>query len=226
MKKILLVVILLFFIIPVTYGSADTELKQVPVVEEIDLLVDGSITPITKSLTKTYNFISRVIIELDYDNANFVGSEFGAGAALTNGTSILINGDLVFPNNITTNDQFFTLAFDVVQFTDEATPKETHIYTRLALSTLLPPFGLVYAGASSLSFIVQDDLTDAGLAISKFQVVIAGSKFETVVLAESFTDDLFIIEFLNNLALYLVQYWFVIVAVSAIGIVVIKVLFF
>ena len=226
MKKLLLVLLLSFFIIPVTNVSSVTELRQIPVVEEIDLLVDGSITPITKGLSKTYSYISRIIIELDYDNDKFVGSEFAAGSALTNGTSILINGDPVFPNNITKNDQFFTLAFDVVQFTDEATPKETHIYTRLALSNVLPPFGLFYTNSSSLSFIVQDDLTAIGLAISEFEVTVAGFLYETVVLAESFTDDFFLIAFLNNLALYLAQYWIVILGTSAVIIILIKILFF
>lgn len=225
MKKILLVMLLVFFIIPVTYGSATTELKQIPVVETLDLKVDGT-TPVRFNLSKDFDFVVVIVIHLDYDDPNYVPSEFAEGPALTNGIFICVENTALLDFNITDNEGMTNLGYETTIFQDDKVPKATHVFTRFTFQRILPPFGLAYTSNDSFFITIQDDMTAANLDIDEFEVHVAGFRYETVVLAESSTSDFFLIDFLNNLALYLVQYWFVIVAVSAVIIVVIKILFF
>lgn len=232
MKKMFKLLIFYLAIIFLTIGtiplisiSADNSIPKLPLDDTVDLLINGSI-PIRINLTKDFDFVTRIIIELDYDDPNYLGSNFAAAGPLTNGFCFCLEGESYFDFNITANDDFTHMSYDTTVFKDDKNPKVTHVYSRLSFWKIAPPYGLAITSNDSLFFIVQDDMTAAALAIIDFEINVQGFKFVTDIPAESFTDDLFIIEFLNNLALYLVQYWFIIVAVSAIVIVVIKVLFF
>ena len=225
MKKILLVLILFSIITPITYVSGETELKQIPVIETLDLLVNGT-TPVRFNLSKDFDFVVVVIFHLDYDDPNYIPSEFAEGPALANGIFICVENIGLLDFNITDNEGLTNLGFETTIFQDDKVPKATHVFTRFTFQRVLPPFGLSYTSNDSFFITIQDDLTAANLDIDELEVHVAGFRFEEVILAESFTDDMFLIQFLNNLALYLVQYWYVIVAVSAVGIVIIKVLWF
>ena len=225
MKKLLLVLILFLFIIPITSGSSTTEPQQVPVIETIDLFVDGS-TPIRFNLSKDFDFVVTIVFHLDYDDPNFIPSEFAEGPALTNGVFFGIENGPLVDFNITTNEGLTNIGVDTTIFQDDKVPKATHIFTRFNFQRILPPFGLAYTSNDSFYIIIQDNLTAAALDIERFVVHVAGFRFDEIILAESFTDEFFYIDFLNNLALYLAQYWIVILGVSAIIIILIKILFF
>ena len=211
--------------IPLMSISADNSISKLPLNETVDLLINGSI-PVRVNLTKDFDFVTRLIIELDYDDPNYLGINFAAAGPLTNGVCFCVEGESLFDFNITVNDDFTHMSYDTTVFKDDKNPKVTHVYSRFSFWKIAPPYGLAITSNDSLFFIVQDDMTAGGLAILDFEINVQGFKFVTDIPAESFTDDLFLVEFLNNLALYLVQYWYIVVAVSAIGIVVIKVLFF
>ena len=225
MKKILLVLIVFVIFAPLTYVSGETELKQIPVVETLDLLVNGT-TPVRFNLSKDFDFVVVIIFHLDYDDPNYIPSKFANGPVLANGIFICVENVGLLDFNITDNEGMTNLGYETTIFQDDKVPKATHVFTRFTFQRILPPFGLVYSSNDSFFITIQDDLTAANLDIDEFEAHIAGFRYETVVLAEGLTDDLFLISFLNNLALYLVQYWYVVVAVSAVGIVFIKVLFF
>lgn len=225
MKKILLALIFFSFLIPVIDVSGDTELKQIPVVETLDLLVNGS-TPIRFNLSKDFDFVVVVIFHLDYDDPNYIPSEFAEAGPLPNGIFICVENTALLDFNITDNEGLTNLGFETTIFQDDKVPKATHVFTRFSFQRILPPFGLSYTSNDSFFITIQDDLTVAALDILEFEVHIAGFRFETIVLAESFTDDFFLINFLNNLALLLTQYWIVVLAVSGTIIVLIKIFFF
>ncbi len=225
MKKVLLVLIFFSFLIPIIGVSGETELKQFPVIETIDLLVNGTI-PIRFNLSKDFDFVVVVIFHLDYDDPNYIPSEFAEGPALTNGIFICVENTGLLDFNITDNEGLTNLGFETTIFQDDKVPKATHVFTRFTFQRILPPFGLSYTSNDSFFITIQDDLTAAALDIDGIEVHIAGFKFETIILAESFNADFFLIDFLNNMALAFTQYWFVILAVCGVIIAVIKIFFF
>ncbi len=116
----------------VTIVDAETLPKQIPVIESLDLLVDGSVSPVTITLTQDFDVIMRFIFELEYDDPSFIGEEFAEAGPLTNGTCICVNGDSLFDFNITQNDDFMRMSYDTTVFHDDKEPKVTHVFTRLS----------------------------------------------------------------------------------------------
>ena len=225
MKKVLLVLVLFLFLIPITDVSSTTEPQQIPVVETIDLFIDGS-TPVRINLTKDFDYVMRLIFELEYDDPSFIGTEFAENGPLVNGICICVYNSPLLDFNITINDHFARVAYDTTVFHDDKDPKNTHIFSRFSFFKFSPPFGLSYTNNDSLFFIVQDDMTNATYDITHFEIQVEGFRLEEILLAESFDDGLYYIDFLNNLALFLAQNWVVVLGVSAIIIILIKILFF
>lgn len=144
-----------------------------PVVEKIDLLVDGSITPITKNLTTTFDYITHITIELDYDDPVWIGTEFGESTALVNGTQILYKGTSLLGENIKKNDHFIGYFEDTDIFQDDKSPAWTHTYAKINCKSF---FGqnLQISALTDLQFIVNDNITAVAIDIQEFEVYISG----------------------------------------------------
>jgi len=145
--------------------------------ETIDLKVDGSIIPQIKILTQNFTYIRRIVIGMLYSDPNFIQSEFAAGTALTNGTSIIVHESPYFDFNISSNFDLLALSEEGMIFYDDDSPNSTFLVT----GVLFGPSNLYISSNESLYFIIQDDLTDAGLAITAFQVIVEGVEEITVV---------------------------------------------
>lgn len=179
-NKLIIIFFLIIFFLLVVSAAADineTDRKQLPLTESIDLLINGS-TPIILNITKDFDFIGRIIFELDYDDPNYIGSEFAKDSALVNGISICVNNKSFFDFNITKNDHFPRIAYDTVIFQDDKQPAETHIYSRFSFHKFSPPYGLSYTSNSSFFIIIQDDMTDVSLAIVDFILEIQGFQWD------------------------------------------------
>ena len=213
-NKIKIIFFLIILFLPVVSIAAiadinDTDRKQFPLSETIDLLLDGS-TPIRINLTKDFDFISRILFELGYDDPTFIGSEFAKGSALSNGICICVNNEPFFDFNITKNDHFPRIAYDTTIFQDDKQPAETHIYSRFSFSKFSSPYGLAYTSNSSFFVIIQDDMTAVSLAIVEFNLEIQGfrwdeTKIEQQELTNPFdTMNIWFVWFLSMWPLWLV----------------------
>ena len=188
-KKVLLVIIILLML-AASLRPADSVKAAIiytPVSEVIDLKVDGSDASVTKSLTKTYDYITHITLRFSYNDTLFIGDEFGEGTALENGTCFLYQGADYFANPVKRNEQFYKFFEETTRFVDDKDPKHIHIIGHLEFEHI---FGhpLRITALTDLQFKVQDDLTSSTYDIDAFKMVIqgnvisslSGSKFITV----------------------------------------------
>ena len=180
MRHLMIIFIILILCPSVIITSAETERKKLPSAETIDLHIDGSITPVRKNLVKKYDFVTKMHFELDYEQTNWIPSDFAAGDSLENGTATISgDGPLFGSGNFTNNDKIYLVADTVEFIQDDKSPKITHIYGQINLFEMIPPFGLSITSNDSLYFIVQDNLTAAVYAVVEFQVLIEGFRWDT-----------------------------------------------
>jgi len=204
MNKILVLVGLLIFglLFPITKSVAFDELEMavtIPLVETLDLRLDGSITSILVPLTRDFDYVLRIIFHLEFNDPNYVGSLWGEGAALANGTSIVVENVLLIDFNITQNKHLSHLAFDSIVIHDDADPKYTRIYTKMSFGEFCPN-GIRIATNESLYFIVQDDMTAAAHDVTEFTVIIEGFQIERQVAPKQYPVNPF--EYFNNWAIW------------------------
>lgn len=152
--------------------------KQAPQAEIIDLILDGSINPVRKNLTKDYDFITKLHFELDYVQTDWIPSDFAASDALENGTATISENGPLFDGNFTQNDKVYLAADIAIVVQDDKTPKVTHVYGLINLFEIMPIYGLAFTTTDSLYFIVQDNLTAPVYAIVEFQVLVIGFKWD------------------------------------------------
>lgn len=179
--------------------------KQAPQAEIIDLILDGSINPVRKNLTKDYDFITKLHFELDYEQTDWIPSDFAASDALENGTATISENGALFDGNFTQNDKVYFAADIAIVVQDDKTPKVTHIYGLINLFEIMPIYGLAYTTIDSLYFIVQDNLTAPAYAIVEFQVLVIGFKWDDTKEASSSPPNPF--ETLNTWALWFMANW-------------------
>ena len=189
-KKKVLLVIVIVLMLAATLRPADSvnaAIIYTPVSEVIDLKVDGSDVSVTKSLTKTYDYITHMTLRFSYNDTLFIGDEFGEGTELENGTCFLYQGADYFANPVSRNEQFYKFFEEITQFVDDKDPKHTHLIGHLDFEHV---FGhpLRITALTDLQFKVQDDLTSSTYDLDAFKIVIqgnvisslSGSKFITV----------------------------------------------
>lgn len=180
MRRLAIIIIILIVCPSVIITSAETERKKLPSAETIDLHIDGSMTPVRKNLVNNYDFVTKIHFELDFEETQWIPSNFAAGAPLANGTATISrDGPLFGSGNFTQNDKIYLVADSVVFIQDDKTPKVTHLYGRINLFEMIPIYGLAISSLDDLYFIVQDNLTAATYAVVEFQVLIEGFAWDT-----------------------------------------------
>lgn len=168
MKRQLLVIPLLILFIPVLPANAVLQ----PVIEELDLFVDGSINPVHINQTGDYTFITRILFSLHWRSNAINHDDFGLiVAGLVNGTSISYDKQLL-TGPMTNIHDFAHVAFDSAIVTDDKNPKDNHLTSRLSFFKFIPE-GLRMGNNRNLTFTVEDDMTAAG---DLFVVIIEGYK--------------------------------------------------
>lgn len=168
MKRQLLVIPLLILLIPVLPANAVLQ----PVIEELDLFVDGSINPVHINQTGDYTFITRILFSLHWRSNVINHDDFGlVVAGLVNGTSISYDGQLL-TGPMTNIHDFAHVAFDSEIVTDDKNPKDNHLTSRLSFFKFVPE-GLRMGDNRNLTFTIEDDMTAAG---DLFVVIIEGYK--------------------------------------------------
>ncbi len=179
--RVKIIIFFIIFLLPVASAAANinqADRKRIPVTEKIDLLTDGSINPVRKNITIGFDFITELHFELDYEQINWIPSDFGSGDPLENGTVIFVNDEPFFETNITTNDFFFFICDEVGFIQDDKEPKVTHIYGVINFFQMAFPNGLAYVDNSNLYFVIQDDLTHVDYSLVVFEVLIKGFQWD------------------------------------------------
>lgn len=173
-----------------TIGAGD----EVPLHKDIhisglNLRVDGSITPQLINVTgfPAGSWITRMIFNIHFADNDLDFDGWGAGAALANGTALLIEGVSFLGENLSTNHGFGHLSGDLTIFTDDKNPKNNHFVSRLAIFEIVPPWGIQWTNNESVQFLVQDDITAGGAAVSLLQAIVEGFSIPTV--AKYVSDD-------------------------------------
>ena len=174
MKKQLLLVILSFTLFMVNSKTLDVSGRtEIPVVEEIDLLVDGSITPQVFTPNETATYWMRCVWTLHFIDASVDFSDWGAGGgALANGTSMFYDDTNLLPGNITNNHDFVHSAYNLDWFQDDKSPNENHFVSRYSFFRYVPS-GL-FMPDHTFRIIVADNITAADHAIDHFKVYLKG----------------------------------------------------
>ena len=178
--KLSLILVILSFLVFNSTNITTGAIVKTPVIEKIDLMVDGSITPITKNLTETFHFITHMTLEMEYNDPNWIGTEFGKGTALTNGTCFLYKGSPFFYKNITENKQLYSFFSSVDRFTDDQDPKNVHVTAYLKFDRTFF-IQLPISSLTDLQIMIQDDLTSATYDLVEFELFIQGYTLETVI---------------------------------------------
>lgn len=168
-KKIslILVIVSLFSFIAVPSTS-----QHQPLIEELDLLLDGSIDPVHVNQTEDFSYITRIIFNLHWRTNAINWDDFGLiEGGLANGTSISYDR-VVLNDPITILHEFAHFSYDIDVKTDGKNPVDNHLSSRLSFFKFVPA-GLLIAGARNITFTVADDLTGAG---DLFNVILEGYK--------------------------------------------------
>lgn len=223
-KSVLLFAILFltFFALPVQAQDSLEELKH-PVAEVVDIFVNGTV-PVLINLTSDFEWISRVVWNLDFVSNQIIFTNFAAGSPLTNGIQVLHDGESILGNGeITKNHEFGHASFDVKVLSDEAGTKNRILLARWNIDAIAPPFGIRYISNESFQILISDDLTAPGLGITEFTLSVGGFSVEIVREGSSIQTDFFLIDVINWWGLFLYQNIFVLLAATASLIVLIKI---
>lgn len=177
------------------YYCLDT---QIPVIEEIDLLVDGSIIPQVFTPNETALYWMRSVWSLHFIDASVDFTVWGAdGGNLENGTSMFYDDINLLPGNITNTHDFVHTAYNLDWFQDDKTPKDNHFVSRYSFFRHTPN-GL-YMPDHTFRIIVADNITAEIHAIDHFKVYLQGYTILNIPGgAEDETPDINIQGFLDD----------------------------
>lgn len=160
MKKV--VILLFLFFIPTSSVMAQDIFEEnqyrKPITETLDLHVDGSISPYLVNLTKTYDYISRVIWELDFTDNTLDFGEFAGSTALTNGTVLLYDG-IGLNDPIKSIEDFAHHSYDLRVDTDDLSPEGRYVSCRFSFWKVVPPYGLKMKDGHTFQVEINDNIS-------------------------------------------------------------------
>lgn len=178
MKKMGNKILLLFLIglgsisIIAVQGNGEIPIRFL-VAEQVNLRVDGSITPVLINLTKDFDHVMRFVWNLIWVEQNINFDDFGTKAGpLTNGTEFLYNGTNV-NGNITAIKDFGSASYDVRIDSDEVAQTKNHLYSRLSFTKITNINDGLDVHNFDLQFRVNDNITDV---CEEFFVFVEGYK--------------------------------------------------
>lgn len=137
--------------------AVGTSIIHYPVVETVDLLVDGSQTAQTINLTEDFDYVNRICFVLIWGENSSDYNQFG------NHTDELENGTLIYYDNsqffdaITCITSFTSFSYNLQILTDDKNPIENHLIAQISFDKFID--GGLDVRVYDLQFIVQDNNT-------------------------------------------------------------------
>lgn len=166
---------------------------RLPLVEVLHLKVDGNAThPSVISTTVDFDWISRVVWSLSWEENSINFDHFAGGDALDCGIHVLVNGENITAECIKTIADFARDAYDITILSDDKNPIENHLVSRWSFFKLTGNDGIdVRNPKVNLNVHVHDNLTDVAYAIDHFDLSVQGYKTIDVgvVYSETWVDD-------------------------------------
>jgi len=172
-------IIIFSFLIPQQINALEG--SSVPIVEVLDLKIDGSASGgVFVNTTKEFLVISRVIWNLEFKDQSVDFTGFGSGNALTNGINVYYNDVSLLDNaNISKNDDFGHGSYDIsIHSDDQGANKDNILLSRWSFSKFVESStiaGLIRTSEKRLAFHIQDDLLSSS-AFIELTVTIEGYK--------------------------------------------------
>jgi len=154
-KFLLVSVVLLGSILLLSPVSASNEIIYFPIVEPLDLYVDGSVSPQTLTASSEFDYITGLLFVLIWEENSVDYDHFGNyTSSLANGTLIKYNGSQIF-ESIVSIGSFTTLSYDMQILEDDKDPIENYLFAPMAFTDFMED-GLDVR-SHTLQFIVQDN---------------------------------------------------------------------
>lgn len=165
LSLLLIMIVSLIGVTPITtiyaVDESDSNSVRFMVVENVDLYVDGSITPKLINLTEDFDHVMRFVWNLIWTDNDIDYDLFGTlGGPLTNGTEILYNGtEQLKP--VTSIGDFGVVSYDVRIDSDDKNPHTNHLYSRLSFWKFVDQEDGIAVHIHNIQFRVNDDITAA-----------------------------------------------------------------
>ena len=149
----------------------------IPVIERLDLTVNGSGTPIFVEATQDkFTFIVRIIWKLQFTTNSMEWTKFDDSTALANGIQVIYHSEDLLPIPVKNNADFHDYGYDVSLQADGATTKGNVLSSRWTFSKWVPN-GLGMWNAENFGILVSDDLRIVTrTAMTEFVAVVEGWK--------------------------------------------------
>jgi len=173
MKKIgmLIGIFLLFTALPAVSASASTSILT-PVIESIDLMVDGSASVQHVNQTPdSFSYIMRMVWRLHWANNELDWDDFGNLAeGLVNGVTVSFDGEELIEPVKSVHD-LAASAYELSLRTDDKNPKDNCLTARVSFYRFVPG-GLDVRRNQNLTFTVSEDINDT--FVDGFAVALEG----------------------------------------------------
>ncbi len=176
-RKGFLIISFSFFLIFFSLGPGlsdsspqDYYFTNIPVIEEISLAVDGSITDQKVSTTQDWDIINRLVGHMEFHVNNLDLDDFAnLSTSLTNGIQLFatidgINHSLINGDTIKTTDDWSHASYDYRLLIDEIANPKAHVVLWRFSFDKFTPIGLNNNSGqiTEIFAVVQDDLTGIG----------------------------------------------------------------
>ena len=166
-----------FFVVVMTSdcGIGSQNNNDLPIIENNNLRVDGSITPVSIIPNRTnFNYITRFTFIMEFQTNARDWDKFGDDIALTNGIAVNYANVSLFPNNIVCNYCFTVYTYDYSLLSDDKNPK-SHVFNARISFDKFTEHGIKINSSHYLEFVINDNIT-ALTSISLFLVNVQGCK--------------------------------------------------
>ena len=175
---LLLIVLGIFSSVGLVHGS-DYQIYK-PVVEDLDLIQDGSSTYIV-NLTKQFDYVNDIAFILHFTTATEDIEKFAAGNAMTNGLDIWYGSSSILNNTITQNDDLHHNADIWTKVTDAQNPSAIQYRATIVFEP-----ALIITPQYTLQFVIQDNIT-ALSTVMEFFVHVQG--YQTIIIHDTAMVD-------------------------------------
>lgn len=143
-----------------------------PVIE----VVDYRVTAQTIDVPNSFDGLMRITVEQEWDTAGgkFLWTEFAAGAALSVGIQMIIDGKNLFPERIMDNHDWKKYAFDTDIVIDGGVTQVAQLSARISLFKMLGNnhdglvIDVVKDSPVQMAVVVGDDLSARGTELKMF----------------------------------------------------------
>lgn len=197
-KRLLILILLVISFFPLSMVLSDDinpfEEKEykLPIVEELDLKVNGSASPILLNLTSEFDWIRMLSVTFVWRDNAIDFDKYGAIAALTNGTEFLYDNK-TFIGTFKCLECYLSMCVDSIIVSDDKNPIDNHFIGFIYFHDHLTLNGLKMREGHTFNIRINDDLTSVGtehtVRVFGYRLIDRGYEFKRSFLEEVMLID-------------------------------------